>query len=65
MQFPLVVKPADRRFKGVRKANHPSEIEGFLKEALKLALLKAIIEEYVEGEEISVDCMLQIRKHML
>lgn len=64
LRFPLVVKPADRYgSRGVRKANHPSEIEGFLKEALEISAIKeAIIEEYVEGEEISVDCYVLDKK---
>lgn len=68
LRFPLVVKPADRYgSRGVRKVHHPSEIEGFLKEALEISAIKeAVIEEYVEGEEISVDCyVLDSKAHVI
>jgi carbamoylphosphate synthase large subunit len=68
LEFPLVVKPADSYgSRGVRKANHLSEIEGHLKEAIEISKVNtAIVEEYVEGEEISVDCyVLDGKAHVI
>ena len=55
--FPVVVKPADcNSSKGVIKVNSPKELLSPLQEAIAFSRTKtAIVEEYMEGEEISAD----------
>lgn len=60
LNFPVVVKPIDAySSKGVRKAESYKELEQFYKEAEEISRNGgAIIEEYCEGEEISVDAFI-------
>lgn len=57
IRFPLVIKPADSNgSKGITKINTPGDIE----KAVEFALLhsrskQVILEEFVDGEEFSVD----------
>ena len=55
--FPVVVKPADcNSSKGVIKVNTPQDLLSPLQEAVAFSRTKtAIVEEYMEGEEISAD----------
>ena len=57
LKYPLVVKPADcNSSKGVVKVNDCNFIKTAIKEALWLSRSnKAIVEEYIDGVEISVD----------
>ncbi len=60
LMFPLVVKPSDSTgSKGVRKANSNTEVKCFFDKALKISRNeKVIIEEYVNGKEIQIDCFI-------
>lgn len=60
LMFPLVVKPSDSTgSKGVRKANTNLEVKYFFGKALKVSRnKKVIIEEYVNGMEIQIDCFI-------
>lgn len=57
MQFPLVVKPADGySSKGVRKATNLEELKQFFAEAAAISRSGVVIvEEFVEGAELTVD----------
>ena len=57
MTYPLVVKPADGySSKGVRKATNEQELRAFFAEAAKISRSGiVIVEEFVEGAEITVD----------
>ncbi len=57
MQYPLVVKPVDAySSKGVRKCNSRNELEVFFAEAATISRSGVVIvEEYVEGAELTVD----------
>lgn len=57
MEYPLVVKPADAySSKGVRKATNPEELEVFFAEAANISRSGlVIVEEFVEGAELTVD----------
>lgn len=57
MQFPLVVKPVDAySSKGVRKAENEQELQQYFQEAADISRSGVVIvEEYVEGAELTVD----------
>lgn len=57
MEYPLVVKPADGySSKGVRKATDFKELDTFFYEAKKISRSGiVIVEEFVEGAELTVD----------
>ena len=57
LQFPLIVKPVDRSgSRGVCKIESESEMPDALREALKMSFAgDAIIEEFIEGREVSVE----------
>ena len=61
LRFPLVVKPVDAySSKGVRKAENMEQLEQFYSEAEQISRSgDVIVEEYCEGEEISVDAFVQ------
>ena len=63
LRFPLVVKPADSNgSNGVRKANNHKELLTYLDFALKISRnKKAIVEEFKEGIEVSIDCFIKNR----
>jgi len=56
-KFPVIVKPTDRNTTiGVLKAYHKEELRNTIKRSLKFSLNgQVIIEEYIEGFEVSVD----------
>lgn len=58
LKFPLIVKPADcNSSKGVRKVNDITEYPPLVEQALSLSRTStAIVEEFKEGKEVSVDC---------
>ena len=60
LAFPLVVKPADSNgSKGVRRVDNVDELTSYLKEALLISRNgDAVIEEFIEGDEIGVDCFI-------
>ncbi len=57
MEYPLVVKPVDAySSKGVRKAENVAELEQYFKEAAEISRSGVVIvEEFVEGAELTVD----------
>ena len=61
LQYPLVVKPVDAySSRGVRKALNPQELERYFSEACQISRAGGVIvEEYVSGEEISVDVYVE------
>lgn len=68
MEYPLVVKPVDAySSKGVRKCANEEELKQFFKEASEISRSGAVIvEEYVEGVEITVDFqIIDGKAHML
>lgn len=60
LRYPLIIKPVDAySSKGVRKATNYEELEKFYHEAKDISRSgKVIIEEFFEGEEISVDAFV-------
>ena len=63
--YPLIVKPVDRSGSlGVAKVNSRSELDGVVEKALECSFCKqTIVEEYVEGREISVEFISYNGKH--
>lgn len=61
LRFPVVVKPVDAySSKGVRKAENMEQAEQFYREAETISRSGGVIvEEFCEGEEISVDAFVQ------
>lgn len=61
LHFPLIVKPVDSNgSKGVKKVMKEAELESYLKEALYYSISKnAVIEEFKEGTELSVDVYVE------
>lgn len=59
--YPLVVKPVDSNgSKGVKKVNSKDELEISIAEAFSYSLSKnVIIEEFKEGEELSIDVYVE------
>ncbi len=60
LKWPLIVKPVDSNSsKGVRRVENRSELNQFASEALSLSRSgMAIVEEFVEGVEIGIDCIV-------
>ena len=60
LRYPLVVKPVDAySSKGVRKANNLEDLKKYYQEAKDISRSGGvIIEEFFEGEEISVDAFV-------
>lgn len=65
MQFPVIVKPTDRSgSRGITKVFKKEELEKAIKYATKDSFEKmAIIEEYIEGNEYSCECISYKGKH--
>ena len=61
LNYPVIVKPADSNSaNGVKKAQNITELEKYLKSALEISRNKrAIVEEFVEGVEISAYCYIK------
>ena len=61
LRYPLVVKPVDAySSRGVRKAQDPQELERYFAEALEISRAGGVIvEEFVSGDEISVDVYVE------
>lgn len=67
IEYPVMVKPADSNSaNGVKKAYDEGEMREYLGEALKISRNgRAIIEGFVEGQEISAYCFVQNHKAKL
>lgn len=67
LRYPIVVKPVDAySSRGVRKAQNPMELEMYFNEAAKISRTGGVIvEEFVAGEEISVDVYVENGKAKL
>lgn len=68
MRYPLIVKPVDcNSSKGVRRCENIVEVKEYFKEAVCFSRTNtAVIEEFIEGEEISVDVYVEDGKaHVL
>ena len=65
LKFPLIVKPTDRSgSRGITKISEPEELENAVKYATKDSFEKsAIIEEFIDGNEYSCECISQDGKH--
>ena len=61
LALPLIVKPVDcNSSKGVRKVENRQELQEFFYQAKELSRTKtAIVEKYVEGEEVTVDVYVE------
>ena len=61
MSYPLIVKPVDcNSSKGVKKVENLDELKLAFENAVKLSRTNtAIVEEFVDGEEISVDVYVE------
>lgn len=61
LRFPVMVKPADSNSaNGVRKAYNMHELSAYLEDALQISRNhRAIVEEFVEGVEISAYCYVK------
>lgn len=68
MEYPLIVKPVDcNSSKGVKKVQNLAELETAFAEAVRVSRTNtAIVEDFVSGEEISVDIYVEDGKaHVL
>ena len=67
LSFPLIVKPVDRSgSRGIAKVLHDSELSAAIERAKSIGFLKkAVVEEFVEGHEYSVECISWEGKHEL
>ena len=65
LTYPLVVKPTDRSgSRGITKIEEPSELENAVKNAVSQGFEKrAVIEEYIDGNEYSVEYISYKGKH--
>ena len=65
--FPLILKPTDRSgSRGVNKASNVKELENAFQKAIEESIeKKVIIEEYIEGNEISVETISYKGKHFI
>ncbi|WP_373261706.1 ATP-grasp domain-containing protein [Hungatella hathewayi] len=61
LQWPLIVKPVDcYSSKGVKKVNNEKELMAAFAEAISYSRTNtAVIEQYVDGEELSVDYYIE------
>ncbi len=68
LAYPIIVKPVDSySSRGVRKVSNIEELKAAFKAAVEISRTKtAIVEEFVEGEEITVDVYIEDgRAHVL
>lgn len=68
LRYPVIVKPVDcNSSKGVKKAYNEEELRPAFEDAVQLSRTKtAIVEEYIVGEEITVDVQVENGKaHVL
>jgi len=64
-KYPVIVKPTDRSgSRGVEKVDTPDELQTAIERACKESFQKkAVIEEFIEGREISVESISYKGKH--
>ncbi len=64
LKFPVMVKPADSNGSfGVKKAHNELELKKYLKVALNISRSsRAVVEEFSNGIEVSVDCFIYNKK---
>lgn len=67
MNFPIIVKPTDRSgSRAITKVNDISELKEAINRARDISFEKrAIVEEYIEGNEYSAECISQNGVHYL
>ncbi|MFK7058786.1 ATP-grasp domain-containing protein [Flavobacterium oreochromis] len=67
LKYPLIVKPQDRSgSRGVCRVNNKEDLELAIQIALHESIVKsAIIEEYIEGKEVSVESISWQGKHYI
>lgn len=67
LRYPLVVKPADAySSRGVRKCSSPEEVREYLGRAIEISRTKtAIVEEYLEGQELTAEFFVREGKAAL
>lgn len=65
--FPVIVKPVDRSgSRGISKIEKKSDLENAIKSAIKESFSEqAIVEEYIEGREVSVETISWKGKHYI
>lgn len=65
LSFPVIVKPTDRSgSRGITKLDSPKGMQAALAAAWENSFEKrAIVEEFIDGEEFSCECMSQNGKH--
>lgn len=58
LRFPLVIKPVDNNgSKGVRKLEDPKKLRDYIEYSVSESRSgKAVVEEFVDGDEIQIDC---------
>ncbi|MGN0522241.1 MAG: acetyl-CoA carboxylase biotin carboxylase subunit family protein [Eubacterium sp.] len=68
MRYPLIVKPVDcNSSKGVRRVENPDELHTYFNDAVQMSRTDtAIVEEYIEGAELTADVYVENGKaHLL
>lgn len=67
IQFPVIVKPSDRSgSRGVTKIDRKEDLELAIKKALEESFEKAaLVEQFIEGVEVSVESISWNGKHMI
>jgi len=67
MHFPLIVKPTDRSgSRGITKVTEVSQIAEAVERSVENSFEKfAIIEEYIEGDEYSCECISYMGEHRI
>ena len=65
LQFPVIVKPTDRSgSRGVTKVYEKDDLEKAIEKAIYYSFeKKAIVEEYIDGDEFSCECISYHGKH--
>lgn len=65
ISYPVIVKPTDRwSSKGVTRVNNSLQLKDSVENAIKTSLeKKAIIEEFMEGDEYSAECICHNGKY--
>lgn len=67
LDFPLIVKPVDRSgSRGVTKVNNYDSLKTAIERACEFSFKKkAIVEEYIEGDEVSVETISWMGEHFI
>ncbi|MGB0883498.1 MAG: ATP-grasp domain-containing protein [Flavobacteriales bacterium] len=65
--YPIILKPTDRSgSKGITKVDNKNGVKSAFSDAINESIeKKAIVEEFIEGKEISVECISWEGKHQL